>query len=282
MSDSRPLLQFGPVLAATVVIAGLGIVLPLYLAYEARRDAPAEIDVSADENDSENSASVEARTFASRTTANAEAAVTDPFDDPAAEPIASELDRAPIRRLNSETDDPDEEASADFDSGRTSWEAPYDPSYWKGTGWKFDSTGMRSDSEESTATFRRAYTRFMFECRIEPLEADPSGPLCVRLKGPQANTVMTLTIDGDRLTVTDESRKPADVIKEETVSPSTSEGQPTRLKLAATGNRLIVSWNGTVALTCNQIAGQSGRPIQFEFTAPGTAWLIRDLRIEGE
>jgi hypothetical protein len=37
-----------------------------------------------------------------------------------------------------------------------------------------------------------------------------------------------------------------------------------------------------VALTCNQIAGQSGRAIRFEFAGGRTPWRICDLRIEGE
>jgi hypothetical protein len=281
MSDSRRLLQFGPVLAATVVIAGLGIVLPLYLAYEADRDAPAEIDISADQDDVENGASVNgAHASSSLTTANTEAAVTDPFDEEPSRSVAAEPEREPIRQLASESNGADDEIP-NFDSDRTSWEAPFDPACWKATGWSFDSSGMQSEGKESTATFRRAYTRFMFECRIEP-QSDTEGPLLVRLKRTQASSGMTLMIDGDRLTVTDETRTPAAVIKEETVSPAAAEGEPARLKLAATGNRLIVSWNGTVALTCNQIAGQSGRPIQFEFSSPRTPWLIRELRIEGE
>jgi hypothetical protein len=104
----------------------------------------------------------------------------------------------------------------------------------------------------------------------------------VRLKGRQPKLSMTLAIDGARLIVTDDSRDPALVVKEEPVSPAPAPGAPVGLKLAATGNRLIVTWNGTAALTCNQIAGQSGRAVHLEFTTGRTPWRIRELRIEGE
>jgi hypothetical protein len=273
------MLQLGPVVAAIVVIAGLGIVLPLYLSYEADRDRPVEIDVSADEENSDDGVAVDASRVVG-TSAVTEMAVADPFDAPSTEPDPDEAERAPIQQLKSEPDNVDAEGPPEFDSERTSWEAPFHPVYWRATGWKFESAGMLSDGEESTAMFRRAYARFMFECRIEPQD-ETAGSLLVHLKGSQANPLMTLTIDGDRLMVTDDTRESPALIKSESVSCAAMAGQSARLKLAATGNRLIVSWNGTVVLTCKQVAGQSGRPTQFEFAA-GTPWLIRDLRIEGE
>ncbi len=279
MSGSRQALQLGPVVAAIVVIAGLGIVLPLYLAYEFDRDAPAEVDVSDDQADTRDGESREdERAIVTRLAANREFPVSDPFDDPTFEREPAESERASIHQSISERD---ATSPPVFEFDQTSWEAPFDSAYWKATGWKFDSAGMLSEGEESSATFRRAYEHFMFECQIEPQD-DATGPLRVHLKGSQANSVMTLAIDGARLVVTDDSRIPPAVIKEESVSPAATNGEPVRLKLAATGNRLIVSWNGVVALTCNQIAGQSGRPVRFVFAADSTPWGIRDLRIEGE
>jgi hypothetical protein len=139
---------------------------------------------------------------------------------------------------------------------------------------------MLSSGDDSTATFRRAYIQFMFECRIEPLDKS-SEPLRVRLQGSSPNAVMTLAIGGARLSVTDDSRSPPALLKEATI-PLTTAGQPARLKLAATGNRLIVTWNGAAALTCNQIPAQSGRAVRFGFSAARTPWRVRDLRIEGE
>jgi hypothetical protein len=139
---------------------------------------------------------------------------------------------------------------------------------------------MLSSGDESAATFRRAYVQFMFECRLEPQEKS-SEPLRVRLQGPSPNSVMMLSIDGTRLAITDESRSPPVLLKETTISPALA-GAPARFKLAATGNRLIVTWNGAAAVTCNQIATQSGRAIRFGFAAARTPWRIRDLRVEGD
>jgi len=265
--------------AAVLVIAGLGIVLPLYLAYEFDRDGPAEVEVSDDQTDTrEVNSRVNQRANVSRLAANREFPVSDPFDDPALERDPAEPESGAFLPPVAESDDAPSRA---FDLEQTSWESPFDPAYWKAAGWKFDRDGMLSDGEESTAMFRRAYERFMFECQIEPQD-DSSGPLRVHLKASTANSSMTLVIDGVRLVVTDDGSIPPVVIKEETISPAATNGQPARLKLGATGNRLIVSWNGAVALTCNQIAGHSGRPVRFVFAAANSPWRIRDLRIEGE
>lgn len=171
--------------------------------------------------------------------------------------------------------------SAAFDPAQTSWEAPFDAAFWESTGWQFEPDGMVSTVPASAATFRRAYRRMMLECQIEPLELN-SEPLTLRFKCHQTNAVMTLIIDGTRFVVTNDTRNPPLIIKDAVVSVSAAPGQPGRLKLAATGNRMIVTWNGGVALTCNQIACQSGHEIRFEFGASRTPWRIRELRIEGE
>jgi hypothetical protein len=276
VNDSRPALNLWSVLLAIAVIAGLGFYLPLRLTYKFGGDShsreepvkPAEVRAPRPIVAPEESMAVNA--------VPPEIPASDPEPVSPSETVRTEPIPAVVARPA-----PTNESSVDLNTEQTSWEAPFNEEYWESSGWKFDSEGMSSSGEASTATFRRAYVRFMFVCHVEPQEKT-ADPLCVRLKGAQPNAVMTLTIGGDRLTVTDESRTPPAVIKEVTVSPAAMAGQPGHLKLVATGNRLIVSWNGAVALTCNQIASQSGRAVHFEFAIGRTPWRIRDLRIEGE
>ena len=278
MNSSRQILSLGPVVAAVVVISLLGIALPLYLAYEFDHDIPAEVEVSADQGDAhERTSHDEAPHLMARAEA-ASATLSDPFVDAAPESASADSGNPLLVPPISE---PEIEASQVSNDDRTSWELPYQPAYWKASGWEFNAEGMLSGRDESAAMFRRAYVRFMLECRIEPQD-EMAGPLKLRLKGSQPGALMTVAIDGRRLVATDDSRIPAAVIKEETVSHAATAGEPVRLKLAATGNRLIVSWDGEVVLTCNQIAAQSGHTVQFAFASSGAPWLIRDLRVEGE
>jgi hypothetical protein len=279
--DSRPALNLGSVLLAIVVIAGLGVYLPLHFSYRSDGKVAADKSVKPDKSQktppaspsasvatesvaaADPSALYSANMVASQTGSEAASA------EPVQEPVATSLSSSPG------------ESPTPLDLQQSSWEAPFDAAYWNSSGWKFDTESMTSSGEESSALFRRTYVHFMLECQVEPL-ADVAEPLRVHLEGRQPKSVMTLAIDAARLIVTDDSHAGATVIKEESISAGPATGAPGRLKLAATGNRLIVTWNGTAALTCNQLAGQSGRPIRFEFASGRTPWRIRELRIEGE
>jgi hypothetical protein len=275
--DSRPALNLGSALLAIVFIAGLGVYLPLHLSFKSDREGSADKSVKPAKSQRVRSTSPSPSLVAE------EVSATEPSAFYSADVVASEAASAePVRepvvgRLPSSPG----ESSTALDLQQASWEAPFDVACWNSSGWKFEAEGMTSSGDVSSAVFRRAYQRFMFECQIEPL-AEVTEPLRVRLKGRQPHATMTLALDGARLIVTDDSRDPAAVVKEESVSPVPAAGAPVRVKLAATGNRLIVTWNGTAALTCNQISGQSGRAVRFEFAAGRTPWRIRDLRIEGE
>jgi len=280
-NDSRPALNLGSILLAIVIIAGLGIYLPLHLSYRADGEVASDKSVNSDKSQNSNSTSpapaVVAKTVAA-TKPSASYSADVASAEAVAEPASAQSIQEPVATASPSL--PGESPSAP-EVQQSSWEAPFDAAYWNSSGWKFDAEGMTCSGDESSALFRRTYVHFMFECQIEPL-ADVREPLRVRLKGRQSNTVMTLAIDGARLVVTDDSREGATVIKAESISPGPAAGSPGCLKLAATGNRLIVTWNGTTALTCNQTAGPSGRAIRFEFAAGRTPWRIRDLRIEGE
>ena len=277
-NGTRPALNLSSVLLAIAVIACLGICLPLQLSYHAGSEGAADKSIKPDKSQkapstgptspvtAETVSAAKPSAFYSADVVASEAASAEPIQEPVADSNPSSSPR---------------ESQPALDLYQSSWEAPFDAAYWDSSGWKFDPDGMTSSGDESSALFRRRYAHFMFECQIEPL-AEAAEPLRVRLKGRQSKVAMTLAIDGARLIVTDDSRDPALVVKEESVYPAPAPGAPVGLKLAATGNRLIVTWNGTAALTCNQIAGQSGRAVQLEFATGRTSWRIRDLRIEGE
>lgn len=279
MSDSRPTLNLASALLAIVVIAGLGIYLPLRLSKHVDRQVHPEntTDEQPRTDNREPPPRPEAVSFPRAQITEFKPNVAEPEEELPKNATAPPADESTGDASTSHAG----ESAAVFNPEQTSWEAPFNPAYWEATRWKFDAGGMLSSGADSAATFRRSYSQFMFECTIEPQEK-AAQPLRIRLKGAQAAATMTLSIDGTRLAITDDSRDPPAVVKEERVAPAAAPGQPARFKLAATGNRLIVTWNGMAVLTCNQIAGQSGRPIRFEFAAGRTPWRIRGLRIEGE
>lgn len=168
-----------------------------------------------------------------------------------------------------------------FRPDQTSWEAPFDSACWNAVGWEFENDGMHSTGMAAAALFRRPYRRLMLECRIAHL-TEVTAPLRLRLTAAATKAAITLAIDERTMAVTDESHVPARLIKQNRFSPDLTADHPGHLRLAATGNRLTVSWNGTVLLTCDQPAGHSGRDVQFEFLADRTPYRITALRIEGE
>ena len=281
-NGTRPALNLSSVLLAIVVIACLGIYLPLQLSYHAGSEGAPDKSVKPDKSQRAPSTGPEPRVTA-ETVSAAKPSATYSANVVASEAGSWAVSAEPIQEpvADSNPSSSPRESRTSLDLYQSSWEAPFDAAYWESSGWKFDADGMTSSGVESLALFRRRYVHFMFECQIEPLAEAPE-PLRVRLKGRQPKMVMTLAIDGARLIVTDDSRDPASVVKEEPVSPAPAPGAPVVLKLAATGNRLIVTWNGTAALTCSQIAGQSGRTVQLEFATGRSSWRIRELRIEGE
>ena len=58
--------------------------------------------------------------------------------------------------------------------------------------------------------------------------------------------------------------------------------KPTKLRLTATGNRVLVICNGTRVVNCSQPAEQSGRPLQLSFRTEGGGFRISSLGLEGE
>lgn len=168
-----------------------------------------------------------------------------------------------------------------FGSEAAGEESPFDKSLWESEGWEFSDDSMTSVAGKATASFRRSYQRLMVECDVVPLEK-PGTPLRLRLLAADSKTVVTFALHEKMLAVTDDSRSPSRLIKQVPLSPELAPDRHARLRIAGTGNRLVVSWNGKVVLTCDQPAGQSGRAVQLEFLAERTPYRVSTLRIEGE
>ena len=167
-----------------------------------------------------------------------------------------------------------------FDPRETSWEDPFDAEFWEATGWKFDQQGMNSEAD-AKAVFRRTYRRLMLEAKIELLK-EGDAPLQLRLLAPSNDALVEINLKGADLVLHDKSRNAGALLGTATLNPAPAPGRPGLLRVAATGNRLVLSWNGQIVLSCDQPATQSGRDLQIEWKAGGTPYRISHLRLEGE
>lgn len=171
---------------------------------------------------------------------------------------------------------------AQFDPRETSWENPFVQEYWEGSGWKFESRGMSSEAEgPASAVFRRSYRRLMLESRLELLKEGDS-PIHLRLKAPENGALIQISVRGSELQLNDTGRNASRLSERANLEPALSLGKPGLLRLAATGNRFVLSWNGQIVLSCDQPSAQSGRDLQLEWKADATAYRISYLRLEGE
>ena len=172
-----------------------------------------------------------------------------------------------------------------YDPEQTSWESPFDVTCWMATGWEFNGDAMLSGAEPASAMFRRPYRRMMLDCRMEPLPgAAPAeiDPFEVRLALPGAAGALRVTVHSRSLVVTDDTQGEPLQIREVPLAPAVAASEPAHLRVAATGNRVVVSWNGRIALTCNQPAAHSGHEFTFAFVTGATGYRVTALRIEGE
>ncbi|MDB5337964.1 MAG: hypothetical protein JWN70_3583, partial [Planctomycetaceae bacterium] len=55
-----------------------------------------------------------------------------------------------------------------------------------------------------------------------------------------------------------------------------------QFRVVATGNRIVVSWDGKRFLATEQLAAQSGREIVWSIHTSGAAYEISRLRVEGD
>lgn len=164
----------------------------------------------------------------------------------------------------------------------SSWENPFSPELWHSTGWNFTSQSMRATgTEQSSATFHRPYHKLMFECDIIAAEA-PGSMWELRLSTRNAQVVMSLILsDGQLSVVTIENGLAQVAVEKRLTAPLTSKAAR-QLRVVATGNRIVVSWDGKRFLATEQLAAQSGREIVWSIHTSGAAYEIPRLRVEGD
>ena len=196
---------------------------------------------------------------------------------------------------------PAAKSAVEFNLAQTSWENPFQAEYWDAPGWTFSSAGMQpGDVDPVEARFRRPYQHLTLSCGLEQLR-DSAGPFEIRLTLPETKQRLTLRVQPGRVTLTDDvdgkSRTlvdralelpPADqksslegTAKADQHDQPAGKGRKFRLRLVATGNRIVVSRDGRVVAHCDQPAAYSGHALHWSFRA-GNALAIRALRVEGE
>ena len=163
----------------------------------------------------------------------------------------------------------------------SSWESPLDSSYWKSAGCTFDAEGMTLGGETpGWATFGRPYYKLMFSCEIAELSSQQR--LEMRLVSPDKSMATLLTISADGAAACSETKQRIRGL-EESMQPLDVAGEkPHRLRLAATGNRLIVAWDNHRVLTASQPAVQSGHTFFLSLYCPSGPLTLGKLRFEGE
>jgi hypothetical protein len=178
-------------------------------------------------------------------------------------------------------------ASADgdrssVDVSATSWQDPFRETYWTSTGWEFDKASMHSTPQQAAkATFCRTYRKLMLDVALQP--SDDGSLFEVHLAAPATKTVAIVVIGNGRVAVatTGSDRERHDVRSKEFDLTMDAE-RPGNLRLAATGTRILVVWNGRRVFACDQPAEQSGRDLSLTLVSPRGGYRISNLRIEGE
>lgn len=172
-----------------------------------------------------------------------------------------------------------------FDKGESmpsSWENPFSTELWVSSGWQFSMQSMRSSGPEATsATFRRPYHKLMLECDILAAEA-PGSTWELQLATRNAQVVMSFIVSDGRLSVVTIENGLAQVVAEKPLTPRLSNSVPRQIRVVATGNRIVVSWDRKRLLSTEQLAAQSGREVVWSIHTSGAKYEIPRLRIEGD
>ena len=168
------------------------------------------------------------------------------------------------------------------DLSPSSWENPFSPDLWQSVGWNFTSQSMRAPgTPPSSATFRRPYHKLMLECDILATEA-PGSIWELQLATRNAQVLMSLILCDGRLTVVATENGLAHVVVEKALNPPLTNKAPRQFRVVATGNRIVVSWDGKRFLSTEQLAAQSGREIVWSIHSSGAAYEIPRMRVEGD
>jgi len=166
-----------------------------------------------------------------------------------------------------------------------SWQDPFDERFWNSSGWAFYAKGMQTHPAElGIAVFGRPYRKLMFEFRIEPVEAMQA--FQIQLISPSTGATTGIVFEEQTIAVIANSASQQSLIARAPIqfkrrNPKLHTGH---LHVAATGNRIIIAWNGRRVLTCEQPAEQSGRNIYVGLVSSSNSKRIKltDMRIEGE
>jgi hypothetical protein len=188
-------------------------------------------------------------------------------------------------------DDRNQSKVESIDLTETSWLNPFTKAHWlplkssetqPSPPWSFDNKSMQCEAGQTAgATFRRPYQNFSIDLHIErPM---PTGAFEIRLTAPDSKTMLFAEMTETQLEVSAvEPKRKRTVLKHYTLKVPLSAAKPTRLRFAATGNRIMISHNYRKVLTCNQPAGLSNREVRFSLLSRGSSCRIIRLRIDGE
>ena len=130
-------------------------------------------------------------------------------------------------------------------------------------------------------TFCRPYRKLSIDLQLErPM---PTGAFEIRLTASDSKTILFVEMFETQLEVSAvEPKRKRTVLKRHTLKVPVSAAQPTHLRFAATGNRIIVFHNNRKVLTCNQPAGLSNRTVHFSLLSRGSSCRITRLSVDGE
>lgn len=157
----------------------------------------------------------------------------------------------------------------------------YDADNWRLEAVTIDGESLVFQEETyNRATFVELLRVWMVEFDVQATSAP--GPLEVRLFAPSNGTLVTLVIDFDGVTVYKGRAASGEVLAESNLDEGLRAETPHRCRMVATGNRIVVSWDGVRVLTCDQPAEQSGVPAHIAFVSDGGGAKVTGLRIEGE
>lgn len=168
--------------------------------------------------------------------------------------------------------------SANMDS---SWENPFEAKHWQSTGWRFSLAGMETDGTDHTAaTFERAYQKVMLECDILASGA-PASTWELHLASENGATTK-IVVQTDRVKVLKTEHGVSQPEVEKLLNTRLTSGAPHQFRIVATGNRIVVSWDGRRLLATEQPASQSGHELVWSIHTAGGEFRIPRLRVEGD
>ncbi|MBM80705.1 MAG: hypothetical protein CMJ78_08945 [Planctomycetaceae bacterium] len=162
---------------------------------------------------------------------------------------------------------------------QASWQDPFDEQLWTSIGWTFDESSMTSQSDvDAAALFRRRYQQLMLEFALTPTNFEQRFE--VELLGIEQPTRASIQINANTIRVIEVRRGKNMAIAEGTVETEAAKAR--RLKIALTGNRILIHCDGRRVLACEQPSFGKDNEFVFKFITNGGTQRIADLRIEGE